>query len=167
MADHRNQPKGCGKCQACKSVDCGSCSQCLSKKKFGGDIEDTKIICDRRQCEFSDIQMISQDESSNYNEKNAKTSFSENDVLEVKNMTTYFERVEINKETYQIGDFAEVIPEDSNSKPYICKIIALFQIKQKSSVIKAAHVRWFARGENTIFGDIAGNNQQNFCFNSS
>ena len=155
MADHRNQPKGCGKCQACKSVDCGSCSQCLSKKKFGGDIEDTNIICDRRQCENSDIQMISQDESSNYNEKNAKTSFSENDVLEVKNMTTYFERVEINKETYQIGDFAEVIPEDSNSKPYICKIIALFQIKQKSSVIKAAHVRWFARGENTIFGDIA------------
>ena len=42
MADLRNQPKGCGKCQACKSVDCGSCSQCLSKKKFGGDIEDKK-----------------------------------------------------------------------------------------------------------------------------
>ena len=77
-------------------------------------------------------------------------------------MTTYFERVEINKETYQIGDFAEVIPEDSNSKPYICKIIALFQIKQRSSVIKAAHVRWFARGENTIFGDIAGNKLKYF-----
>ena len=60
MADHRNQPKGCGKCQACKSVDCGSCSQCLSKKKFGGEIEDASIICDRRQCENSDIQMISQ-----------------------------------------------------------------------------------------------------------
>ena len=70
-------------------------------------------------------------------------------------MTTYYEKVEINKETYQIGDFAEVIPEDSNSKPYICKIINLFQIKKRSSVIKAAHVRWFARGENTIFGDIA------------
>ena len=83
-------------------------------------------------------------------------------MLEVKNMTTYFERVEINKETYQIGDFAEVIPEDSNSKPYICKIIALFQIKQRSSVIKAAHVRWFARGENTIFGDIAGNKLKYF-----
>ena len=72
MADLRNQPKGCGKCQACKSVDCGSCSQCLSKKKFGGDIEDKNIICDRRQCENSELQMISQDESSNYSEKNTK-----------------------------------------------------------------------------------------------
>ena len=79
-------------------------------------------------------------------------------------MTTYYEKVDINQETYQIGDFAEVIPEDSNSKPYICKIIALFQIKQKSSVIKAAHVRWFARGENTIFGDIAGNKPKIFLF---
>ena len=99
--------------------------------------------------------MISLDDSASY-EKNTKISFSKDDVLEVKNETTYYEKVEVNKETYQIGDFAEVIPEDSNSKPYICKIISLFKIQKKFSCIKAAHVRWFERGENTIFGDIAG-----------
>ena len=62
---------------------------------------------------------------------------------------------EVNNETYEVGDFAEVLPEDVNSKPYICKVISIFSIEKKFSSLKAAHVRWFARGENTIFGDIA------------
>ena len=45
----------------------------------------------------------------------------------------------------------DFFPEDSESPPYICKIIAM----KKEEKFKVAHVRWFARGENTIFGDLA------------
>ena len=143
---------GCGKCKACRSVDCGSCPQCLKMKKYNGNTEDDLLICDRRQCEDSDIQMFTpKDLSIDKKEKDSKIVFSKDDVIEVKTETSHYSKVEINDESYNIGDFAEVYPEDSNSKPYIAKIIAI--IKEKN--VKAAHVRWFARGENTIFGDIA------------
>ena len=52
-----------------------------------------------------------------------------------------------------------MLPEDSSSKPYICKVISIFSIEKKlrfgGDPVRAAHVRWFARGENTIFGDYA------------
>ena len=63
--------------------------------------------------------------------------------------------MEVNKETYNVGDFAEILPEDTDSKPYFCKVISISSRQKKFSIEKAAHVRWFARGENTIFGDLA------------
>ena len=62
--------------------------------------------------------------------------------------------MEVNKETYNVGDFAEILPEDTDSKPYFCKVISISSRQKKFSIEKAAHVRWFARGENTIFGDL-------------
>ena len=50
-------------------------------------------------------------------------------------------------------------PEDSDSPSYICKIIAIINEKK----VKVAHVRWFARGENTIFGLVLNSCQANSC----
>ena len=39
---------GCGKCKPCRRPDCGSCPQCLQMKKFGGDTDDSLLICYRQ-----------------------------------------------------------------------------------------------------------------------
>ena len=131
-------------------IDCGSCDQCLKMKKFTGDTNDELLICDRRQCDYSEVVKIvlPHELSPRKREKYTKILFLSEDKVDIQGEVSYYRRAQINDESYRIGDFAEVYPEDSESPSYICKIIAI--IKEKST--KAAHVRWLERGKNTIFG---------------
>jgi hypothetical protein len=122
-------------------------------KKFSGDTNDHFLVCDRRQCDNSDVKMISSREflSPRKREKSTKIIFLSEDKIGEKDNASYFTKVQVNEDSYSIGDFAEIFPEDSDSPCYICKIIAIINEKK----LKVAHVRWFARGENPIFGDMA------------
>ena len=86
---------GCGKCKPCKSVDCGSCKQCLQMKKFSGDTDDYLLICDRRQCENSDIQMLNSSfhEGSKYNRKKTAPILLKEDVCEETVDTCFYSKV--------------------------------------------------------------------------
>ena len=103
--------KGCGKCPPCQAVDCGSCSQCLKMKKFSGDMHDHFLVCDRRQCDHSDIKMISSREASSTKRgENAKIILLLEDQIEVKDGASYFTKMQVNDDFYSIGDFAEIFP---------------------------------------------------------
>ena len=105
--------KGCGKCPPCQAIDCGSCSQCLKMKKFSGDTNDHFLVCDRRQCDNSDVKMISSREflSPRKREKSTKIIFlSEDKIGEKDNASSYFTKVQVNEDSYSIGDFAEIFP---------------------------------------------------------
>ena len=104
--------KGCGQCPPCQAIDCGSCDHCLKMKKFSGDTNDRLLICDRRQCDNSEEtkRVLSHELSPRKREKYTKISLLPEDKVEVKSDTSYYRRVQINDDFYQIGDFAEVYP---------------------------------------------------------
>ena len=81
-------------------------------KKFSGDTNDRLLICDRRQCDNSDeTKMVASSElSPRKRERYTKISFFPEDKVEVKGDAAYYRRVQINDDSYQIGDFAEVYP---------------------------------------------------------
>ena len=81
-------------------------------KKFSGDTNDKLLICDRRQCDNADIKTCTPCELyPRKREKNTKILFLSEDKCDVKdNDASYFTKVQIDDDTYHIGDFAEVYP---------------------------------------------------------
>ena len=126
---------------------------------FEGNIDDHLILCDRRQCDHSGIKIESQfgvDEAFNrrLRQKSVRIEFPSDAEQGRKDGKIYFSTVEINGNTYQIGDYAQVFPQDLSSSPYFCKILSLFIDKRSKS--KIAHVRWFALSHDTVLGNVAG-----------
>ena len=66
-------------------------------KKFGGDTDDSLLICYRRECEKSDIQMLnSSHNESSYNRKKTAIILNKEDVLligEESSDTSYYSKV--------------------------------------------------------------------------
>ena len=80
-------------------------------KKFSGDTNDELLICDRRQCDNADIKRCTPRKfSPRKQEKSTKIVFLPEDKCEVEGNASYFTKVQVDDESYHIGDFAEVYP---------------------------------------------------------
>ena len=81
-------------------------------RKFSGYTNDELLICDRRQCDnFEIVKIVLPHElSPRKREKYTKISFLPEDKVDIQSDVSYYRRVQINDQSYQIGDFAEVHP---------------------------------------------------------
>ena len=144
--------KGCGTCDPCRKPDCGSCSQCAKMQKFSGNVRDEDVVCDSRQCDNSEI-IFEADEDQEIRHKKAKSHEIEfGNKFAEKDGKTYYDSVTIKGKKYDRNDHAQLVPIDPMASAQFCKILSLYQDKNKR---KAAHVRWFALGQDTVLGNVA------------
>ena len=157
-------------CRGCQNYNCGKCIKCRSMVSFGGDKEDNSVICMERMCtmsgvitleeEVEEVELEEEDEDGDVVGINSwvKIVRWSDPGLEVGGGMCYNSavlQVEANMEvSISCGDFLLVKPdreEDQSVAHYPCQVVHLVEKQEK----KMGHVRWMARGKDTVLGNTA------------
>ncbi|XP_014661569.1 PREDICTED: DNA (cytosine-5)-methyltransferase 1-like [Priapulus caudatus] len=167
----------CGVCEICQLPDCGKCTACKDKTKFGGSGK-LKQACDKRNCPNSavmeaednelDLEMDNEDAMDKKAQtiqrtptkkkchQKQKTTLKWIGDERIEGRRKYYSSVKINEEEVAVGDCVLVSPDVPDNPLYIAKVAYMWE---DSNGTKHFHAQWYTRGGETVLGETADPNE--------
>lgn len=158
--------KRCGVCEACQLPDCGTCSFCRDKLKFGGTGRG-KQACKLRRCPYMMIQEAEESENEDEEEEKGKKSKEEKvhfskrilhkiewigeDKCEYKGRM-YYRKAKVGDVIIEEGDYVLLNSEEPNHPLYVAQVAYLWDDKSQGATF---HAHMFCRATDTILGETA------------
>ncbi|KAM6475712.1 DNA (cytosine-5)-methyltransferase 1 [Liasis olivaceus] len=162
--ENATKRRRCGVCEVCQQPECGKCKACQDMIKFGGSGK-SKQACLHRRCPNLAVREADEDEEVDDNipempspkkmlqgrkKKQSKNRISwVGDPVKSDGKKDYYQKVCIDSETLQIGDFVSVSPDDPTKPLYLARITAMWEDPSAGPMF---HVHWFCRGTDTVLG---------------
>ena len=107
-------------------------------------------VCRKRECEEDLIKIDDDNEKAFVRKREKSTNIKFLDEGDEIDERTFYTKVRIDEEEYEIGDYGMTIGSDTGPN-LIVQIISIYKERNK----KCAHVRFFVGGPETILGEIA------------
>ncbi|GLV37979.1 Lysine demethylase 2 [Carabus blaptoides fortunei] len=155
----------CGVCATCQLPDCGSCSSCRDKIKFGGKGR-CKQACIRRRCPNLAIQVAEDSENEDVYEDSRillKKSYSAakqvlhpvhwtNSAVAQRGGRKYYRAALVGTMHVQSGDYVMLHPTNPSQSLLIAKVVYMFEEQPAG---KMFHAHLLCRACDTILGEVA------------